>query len=86
MRLSVDTTASPAVAPSAAKRLSKTACEGPPGSGSSCGVKEGPSKRKAGSKREQFAEEQIMRILKEGDGADNIQAICRQYDIAEQRY
>jgi putative transposase len=37
-------------------------------------------------KRKQFTEEQIIGILKAGDGADNIRAICRQHNITEQTY
>jgi putative transposase len=37
-------------------------------------------------KQKQFTEEQIIGILKEGDEADNIRAICRQHYITEQTY
>ena len=37
-------------------------------------------------KRKQFSEEQIIGILKEGDGADNIRAVCRRHNITEQTY
>jgi putative transposase len=37
-------------------------------------------------KRKQFTEEQIIRILKESEGAANIRAICRQHNITEQTY
>ena len=37
-------------------------------------------------KRKQFSEEQIIGILKAGDGAANIRAVCRRHNITEQTY
>ena len=37
-------------------------------------------------KRKRFSEEQIIRILKEGDAVGNVRAVCRQYNITEQTY
>lgn len=37
-------------------------------------------------KRKRFSEEQIIRILKEGEVADNIREVCRQNNITEQTF
>jgi len=37
-------------------------------------------------KRKRFSEEQIIRILKEGEAADNIREICRLHNITEQTF
>lgn len=37
-------------------------------------------------KRKRFTEEQIIRILKEGEVADNIREVCRQNNITEQTF
>ena len=37
-------------------------------------------------KRIQFSEEQIIRILKAGEAAENIRTLCRQHNITEQTY
>ena len=35
-------------------------------------------------KRKRFSEEQIIRILKEGDTVGNVREVCRQHNITEQ--
>ncbi len=37
-------------------------------------------------KRKRFSEEQIIRILKEGEAAGNIREVCRQHNVTEQTY
>lgn len=37
-------------------------------------------------KRKRFSEEQIIRILKEGEGLGNIREVCRQHNVTEQTY
>ena len=37
-------------------------------------------------KRKRFSEEQIIRILKEGDSVGNIREVCRQYNVTEQTF
>ncbi len=37
-------------------------------------------------KRKRFSEEQIIRILKEGDAIGNVREVCRQRNITEQTY
>ena len=37
-------------------------------------------------KRKCFTEEQIIRILREGEAADNIRDVCRQHNISEQTF
>ena len=37
-------------------------------------------------KRKRFTEEQIIRILREGEAADNIRDVCRQHNISEQTF
>ena len=37
-------------------------------------------------KRKRFSEEQIIRILKEGDALGNVREACRQHNITEQTY
>jgi len=37
-------------------------------------------------KRKRFSEEQIIRILKEGDAVGNIREVCRQYNVTEQTF
>ena len=37
-------------------------------------------------KRKRFSEEQIIRILKEGDTVGNVREVCRQHNITEQTY
>lgn len=37
-------------------------------------------------KRKRFSEEQIIRILKEGEAADNTRDICRLHNISEQTF
>ncbi len=37
-------------------------------------------------KRKRFSEEQIIRILKEGEALGNIRETCRQHNITEQTY
>ena len=36
--------------------------------------------------RKRFSEEQIIRILKEGDAVGNIREVCRQYNVTEQTF
>ena len=37
-------------------------------------------------KRKRFSEEQIIRILKEGEALGNVREACRQHNITEQTY
>jgi len=37
-------------------------------------------------KRKRFTEEQIIRILKEGDAVGNVREVCRQYNVTEQTF
>ncbi len=37
-------------------------------------------------KRKRFSEEQIIRILKEGEAVGNVREVCRQHNISEQTY
>jgi len=37
-------------------------------------------------KRKRFSEEQIIRILKEGDAVGNVREVCRQYNVTEQTF
>lgn len=37
-------------------------------------------------KRKRFSEEQIIRILKEGEALGNVREVCRQHNISEQTY
>ena len=37
-------------------------------------------------KRKRFSEEQIIRILKEGEASENIREVCRQHNVTEQTY
>lgn len=37
-------------------------------------------------KRKRFTEEQIIRILKEGEAADNTREVCRHHNISEQTF
>jgi len=37
-------------------------------------------------KRKRFSEEQIIRILKEGDAIGNVREICRQHNVTEQTF
>ncbi len=37
-------------------------------------------------KRKRFSEEQIIRILKEGEAVGNVRGVCRQHNISEQTY
>lgn len=37
-------------------------------------------------KRKRFSEEQIIRILKEGEAVGNVRKVCRQHNISEQTY
>ena len=37
-------------------------------------------------KRKRFSEEQIIRILKEGEALSNVREACRQHNITEQTY
>ena len=37
-------------------------------------------------KRKRFSEEQIIRILKEGEAADNIREVCRHHNVTEQTF
>ena len=37
-------------------------------------------------KRKRFTEEQIIRILKEGDAIGNVREVCRQYNVTEQTF
>jgi len=37
-------------------------------------------------KRKRFSEEQIIKILKEGDAFGNVREACRQHNITEQTY
>ena len=37
-------------------------------------------------KRKRFSEEQIIRILKEGEATGNVREVCRQHNVTEQTY
>ena len=37
-------------------------------------------------KRSRFSEEQIIRILKEGEALGNVREVCRQHNISEQTF
>ncbi len=37
-------------------------------------------------KRKRFSEEQIIRILKEGEALGNVREVCRQHNISEQTF
>ena len=37
-------------------------------------------------KRKRFSEEQIIRILKEGEALGNVREACRQHNVTEQTY
>ena len=37
-------------------------------------------------KRKRFSEEQIIRILKEGEALGSVREVCRQHNISEQTY
>lgn len=37
-------------------------------------------------KRKRFSEEQIIRILKEGESLGNIREVCRQHNVTEQTF
>ena len=37
-------------------------------------------------KKKRFSEEQIIRILKEGEASGNLREVCRQYNVTEQTY
>ena len=37
-------------------------------------------------KKERFSEEQIIRILKEGEALGNVREVCRQHNVTEQTY
>mgnify|MGYP001825550344 FL=1 len=37
-------------------------------------------------KKKRFSEEQIIRILKEGDALGNVREVCRQHNVTEQTY
>ena len=37
-------------------------------------------------KKKRFAEEQIIRILKEGEALGNVREACRQHNVTEQTY
>ena len=37
-------------------------------------------------KRKRFSEEQIIRILKEGDAIGNVREVCRQHNVTEQTF
>lgn len=37
-------------------------------------------------KRKRFTEEQMIRILKEGDAVGNVREVCRQYNVTEQTF
>ncbi len=36
--------------------------------------------------KKRFSEEQIVRILQEADGADNIRDVCRKHNVTEQTF
>ena len=37
-------------------------------------------------KKKRFSEEQIIRILKEGEALGNVREVCRQHNVSEQTY
>ena len=37
-------------------------------------------------KKKRFSEEQIIRILKEGEALGNVREVCRQHNVTEQTY
>ena len=37
-------------------------------------------------KRKRFSEEQIIRILKEGEAVGNVREVCRLHNVTEQRF